>query len=148
MQHFTSLEELHLKETWGTIGAFDGVHRGHQALIQQLVNSAHSAKKPAVVITFYPHPVVVLRRITTPFYLTSSEERATLLGELGVDYVVTLPFSFELSQLGAYQFMQMLTNHLGLRKLFTGHDLLLDTIERVTLNACEKLEKNSIMKSK
>ncbi|MEJ5202403.1 MAG: bifunctional riboflavin kinase/FAD synthetase [Anaerolineales bacterium] len=125
MQHFTSLEELHLNETWGTIGAFDGVHRGHQALIQQLVSSAHNEQKPAVVVTFYPHPVVVLRKIATPFYLTSSEERAALLGELGVDYVVTLPFSFELSILSAHQFMQMLVEHLGLRKLFTGHDFAL-----------------------
>ncbi len=125
MQHFTSLEELHLNETWGTIGAFDGVHRGHQALIQRLVSSAHNEQKPAVVVTFYPHPVVVLRKIATPFYLTSSEERAALLGELGVDYVVTLPFSFELSILRAHQFMQMLVEHLGLRKLFTGHDFAL-----------------------
>lgn len=125
MQHFTSLEDLHLNETWGTIGAFDGVHRGHQVLIQQLVSSAHNAQKPSVVVTFYPHPVVVLRKIVTPFYLTSSDERAALLGELGVDYVVTIPFSVELSKLNAYQFMRMLAEHLGLRKLFTGHDFAL-----------------------
>lgn len=125
MQHIVSLEGLHLNEAWGTIGSFDGVHRGHQALIQQLVQSAHIAKKLAVVVTFYPHPVVVLRNIDTPYYLTSPEERAELLGNLGVDYVVTLPFSLQLSRLDAYQFMKLLTDHLGLRKLYTGNDFAL-----------------------
>lgn len=136
MQHTTSLEGLHLNETWGTIGSFDGVHLGHQALIQQLVQSAHTAKKPAVVVTFYPHPVVVLRKIDKPYYLTSPEERATLLGNLGVDYVVTLPFSLELSRLDASQFMRLLTDHLGLRKLYTGRNFALGhnregTVERL-----------------
>ncbi len=125
MQSFTSLEELNLNDTWGTIGVFDGVHRGHQYLIQQMVKSAQEVHKSTVVVTFYPHPAVVLRKIEMPYYLTSNEERAELLGNLGVDYVVTIPFSIEISRLDARNFMQMLVKHLGLHKLFTGHDFAL-----------------------
>jgi riboflavin kinase/FMN adenylyltransferase len=125
MQHLYSLENLHLKSTWVTIGAFDGVHRGHQALIRPLVEAAHQAGREVVVVTFFPHPVVVLRGLKGPFYLNSPEERAELLGELGVDYVVTLNFTRQVAALSAREFIELIAAHLGLERLWVGYDFAL-----------------------
>jgi riboflavin kinase/FMN adenylyltransferase len=125
MQHLRSLDHVQLESTWITIGSFDGVHRGHQALVRNLVAEAHAAGSPAGIITFFPHPVIVLRNISDPYYLTSPEERAELLAELGVDYLITLPFTRELAAVSAADFMQMLSNHLGVRRLWVGSDFAL-----------------------
>jgi len=125
MLHHTSLQDLHLQGAWLTIGSFDGVHKGHQAILRKLVAGAHAAGAPAAVLTFYPHPSIVLRGRSGPFYLTSPEERAVLLGELGVDRVITLTFDQELASQTAHQFVQALSDHLGLRHLCVGHDFAL-----------------------
>jgi len=125
MLHHTSLQDLHLQGTWLTIGSFDGVHKGHQAILRKLVAGAHAANAPAVALTFYPHPSIVLRGRTGPFYLTSPEERVELLGELGVDRVITLTFDQALASLTAHEFIQALYEHLGLRHLYVGHDFAL-----------------------
>lgn len=125
MLHHTSLQDLHLQGVWLTIGSFDGVHKGHQAILHKLTAGARAAGAPAVVLTFFPHPSIVLRGRSGPFYLTSPEERAVLLGELGVDRVITLPFDQALASQTAGQFMQALYDHLGLRHLYIGHDFAL-----------------------
>ncbi|MDR3578238.1 MAG: bifunctional riboflavin kinase/FAD synthetase [Anaerolineaceae bacterium] len=125
MQHLYSLENLHLKSTWVTIGAFDGVHRGHQALIGPLIEAAHQAGREVVVLTFFPHPVVVLRGLRGPFYLNSPEERAELLGKLGADYVVTLNFTRQVAALSAREFVELASEHLGLERLWVGDDFAL-----------------------
>jgi riboflavin kinase/FMN adenylyltransferase len=125
MLHHTSLQDLHLQDTWLTIGSFDGVHKGHQAILHKLVAGAHAANAPAVALTFHPHPSIVLRGRSGPFYLTSPDERAELLGELGVDRVITLTFDQALASLTAHEFVQILYDHLGLRHLYVGHDFAL-----------------------
>ena len=109
MQHYWSLDDVSLNDVWLTIGSFDGVHLGHQSIISRLTAGAHNFGVPAVVLTFHPHPAVILRDRQGPYYLTSPEERATLLAGLGVDAVITHPFnpqvalSFELSLAGPVQ---------------------------------------------
>lgn len=136
-QHIHSLHDAHLTAAWVAIGSFDGVHRGHQAIINDLVSQAHAAGSPAAVITFYPHPIVVLRNVQDPFYLTSPEERARLLFNLGVDMVITLPFSAEMAALTAEEFMQAVAKDLDLCTLWVGRDFALGrnrsgTVERLT----------------
>lgn len=125
MLHHTSLQDLHLQDSWLTIGSFDGVHKGHQAILRKLIAGAHSVGAPAVVLTFHPHPSIVLRGRSGPFYLTSPEERAALLGELGVDRVITLAFDRQLASQTADEFVQALVSRLGLRSLYIGHDFAL-----------------------
>jgi len=125
MQHHDALDHLSLKHTWVSIGSFDGVHRGHQAILQYLVQHAHAAGAPAVVVTFFPHPAIVLRGLQGPFYLTPPDERAELMADLGVDHVVTLQFNRELSAYSAEDFMTLLSNHLGLSNLVVGYDFAL-----------------------
>lgn len=125
MQHLNSLDHLRLDHTWATIGSFDGVHRGHQAIIHNMVAGAHQAGAKAVVVTFFPHPAVVLRGPQGPFFLTTPDERAKLLEELGVDVVVTLHFDRQMAALSAEEFMRKIHDHLGLRRLFVGFDFAL-----------------------
>lgn len=120
-----SLRDASLVHAWLTIGSFDGVHLGHQALIRQLVNRAHAVGSPAVVVTFHPHPAVVLRGKTEDLYLTLPEERVKLFEWLGVDVVIVEPFTRELSQTSAFEFVTRLKAHLGLQYLMIGHDFAL-----------------------
>jgi riboflavin kinase/FMN adenylyltransferase len=108
-----------------TIGSFDGVHRGHRALIQAMAAEARRAGLPAVVLTFFPHPSVVLRGRQPAFYITSPEEKAALLEELGVDIVVTQHFDQALAQVTANDFLDLLTRHLAFRELWIGEDFAL-----------------------
>jgi riboflavin kinase/FMN adenylyltransferase len=108
-----------------TIGSFDGVHIGHQALVKRLVTEAHARQISAIVITFYPHPAVVLRNIEHAYYLTTPDERAALLQGFGVDHVITLPFTRELAALSAEEFMRLLHGHLHLKTLIVGSDFAL-----------------------
>ena len=125
MQHFQSLDPVHLHDAWITIGSFDGVHLGHQQIVKQLTNQAHAHQQTAAVVTFFPHPAVVLGKGANVGYLTTPEERAELLGEQGVDIVVTIPFTRELAALSALEFMQLLCEHLGVRHLLVGYDFAL-----------------------
>jgi riboflavin kinase/FMN adenylyltransferase len=108
-----------------TIGSFDGVHLGHQALINELVKTAHSHGEYAVVITFFPHPMVVLRNIPMPFYLTTPEEKKLLMAEMGVDALITLNFNQHLANLTAREFVTLLKDHLGMKELWIGQGFAL-----------------------
>jgi riboflavin kinase/FMN adenylyltransferase len=124
MQHYRSLDEVNLQNSWLTIGVFDGVHRGHQQIIQELTTGAHANEAPAVVLTFDPHPATVLTGHELKC-LTLPDERADLFGQLGVDIVITERFTRELSAVSALDFMRRLTRQLGLRHLLIGYDFAL-----------------------
>lgn len=124
MQHYYSLEEVPVKNAWLTVGVFDGVHRGHREIIRKLTTEAHANNAPAVLLTFDPHPANVLtgRDIKC---LTTPAERADLLGNLGVDIVITQRFTPDLSTVPAYEYMSHLKDTLGLRHLLIGYDFAL-----------------------
>ena len=124
MQHYHSLEEVSTKNAWLTIGVFDGVHRGHHEIIRKLTMDAHANNAPAVVLTFEPHPASVLtgRDIKC---LTTSNERADLLGDLGVDIVITQRFTSDLSTVPAQEYMSRLKETLGFKRLLIGYDFAL-----------------------
>jgi riboflavin kinase/FMN adenylyltransferase len=87
-----------------TIGVFDGVHRGHQALIGRAVGLAAGKRVPSVLITFDPHPAEVVRPGSHPAQLTSLHRRAELVEGLGVDVFCVIPFTPELSRMPADEF--------------------------------------------
>lgn len=124
MEHYHSLEELSLHNAWLTIGVFDGVHRGHRAIIEKLVREAHKADSPAVVLTFHPHPASVLTGKEI-HCLTTPDERADLLAVLGVDVVITQRFTRDLSTATAHEYMSTLKRTLGLSRLLIGYDFAL-----------------------
>ena len=107
-----------------TIGSFDGVHRGHRMLIDQVRAAATNARRASVVITFFPHPSVVLGR-AEPFYLTSPEEKLVQINQTGVDLLIELPFTRETSLTRAGEFVHQLITQLRMRELWIGHDFAL-----------------------
>jgi len=133
------LENLHLNNTWVTIGAFDGVHIGHQSIITQMVSAAHAVQAQVVVITFFPHPLEVLRGDQGPFYLTTPEERAELLSGLGVDATITLKFDYRLSALSADEFMAQIASNLSLHQLWLGPDFALGHNRQGTIPVLQQL---------
>jgi len=137
MQHYRSLNDVSLKKSWLTIGVFDGVHRGHQEILANLTAGAHGNGAPAVVLTFWPHPAVVLGKRNDLKSLSMPEERADLLGALGVDAVITQPFTPEFAKLSALDFMRLVSERLDLRSLWIGYDFALGhnregNLERLT----------------
>ena len=125
MQHIRSLDDITLEKSWLTIGVFDGVHRGHQEILKNLIAGAHENDAPAIVLTFWPHPGIVLGKRAHLKCLTTAEERAELLGELGVDVVLTQPFTPEFATLSARDFMTRVSQRLGLHSLWIGYDFAL-----------------------
>ncbi|MEM9951199.1 MAG: bifunctional riboflavin kinase/FAD synthetase [Chloroflexota bacterium] len=126
MIHVRQLSEITLEQpSMVTIGVFDGVHRGHQELIRHLVAEAHSNNRKAVVLTFHPHPDVVLQGITERYYLTTPDQRATLLGEMGVDVVVTHAFDETVRDMRAEEFVDTLISSLQMTCLRVGSDFAL-----------------------
>lgn len=112
-------------ETVVTIGTFDGVHRGHQYLVEQLVRRARETQRLSVALTFHPHPRLVLHPDARPAYLSSPEERAAILGALGLDLLVILPFTQEMANTPAEDFIAQLCEKLRLRELWVGADFAL-----------------------
>jgi riboflavin kinase / FMN adenylyltransferase len=126
MQVIDDLAHARLQgETILTIGAFDGVHRGHQALIASVIERARATGRQAALMTFHPHPAVVLAPARAPKYLTTPGEKIALLEELGLDLVVLLPFNHDVANTTAQDFMRMVRERLGLRELWVGADFAL-----------------------
>jgi riboflavin kinase / FMN adenylyltransferase len=126
MTHIHNLSHAQLERpSIVTIGVFDGVHRGHQHLISQLVQAAHETGRAVVVLTFFPHPDVVLRNLQGRYYLTPPEQKAQLLLKMGVDCVITHPFDDTIRQVRAAQFVDDLVSKLQMRSLWVGADFAL-----------------------
>jgi riboflavin kinase/FMN adenylyltransferase len=88
-----------------TIGIFDGVHLGHREIIARAVERAHAAGQPSVLVTFDPHPSEVVRPGSHPAQLTTTAFKADLLEDVGVDVMLVIPFTLELSQRPADMFV-------------------------------------------
>ncbi len=121
MQLIDSLDKASLgQETILTIGTFDGVHRGHQALISAVVEQARATGRMAALITFHPHPAAILAPERAPRYLTLPGERLALLESLGLDLVALLPFDRKLAAIPPRVFMETTARCLYVRELWVG----------------------------
>jgi riboflavin kinase/FMN adenylyltransferase len=126
MQQVQSLSQLQLdRPAFVAIGAFDGVHRGHQALIGEMVRQAQAAGRTPAVITFYPHPSVFLRGRRPSFYLSTPDEKAVFLAALGVEALVTHTFDAAFAEITAGAYVEQLIRHARLSELWCGADFAL-----------------------
>lgn len=111
------------EKTFVTIGTFDGVHFGHQKIIEKLVSEAKKAQKKSVLLTFFPHPRMVLQKDASIELINTIEERAFLLEKTGLDYLIIHPFSRAFSRTTALEFVRdILVNQLNISKLIIGYD--------------------------
>lgn len=107
-----------------TIGTFDGVHLGHKAILDRLLRECAQAHLESVVLTFYPHPRMVLHPDDHGLQLLSTpEEKAKLLDQLGINHLMVYPFSEEFSRISAYDYVRnLLVNGLHAKKIIVGYD--------------------------
>lgn len=117
--HLTQVSEQ--KPTFLAIGSFDGVHRGHQALLQRMVTKAQAAGARTAVLTFFPHPTRVIQGMSGRYYLTTLADRVKLLAEQGVDLVITHPFNDEVRHTRAADFVAQLCRYLDMRQMWGGN---------------------------
>jgi riboflavin kinase/FMN adenylyltransferase len=113
------------RDTVLTIGTFDGVHLGHQQLLQRLKALADSSGLLAAVLTFRNHPRLVLNSELELSYITTLEDRLDLLRGQGIDLVISVDFTRDLSLLGAREFVGLLCGHLKMKSLVVGPDFAL-----------------------
>ncbi len=119
-----NLQARRLSASVATLGTFDGVHLGHQAVLRELSGMAQQTGLPSVVILFEPQPAEFFAAATAPARLTSLREKCRVLAGLEIDYVCCLRFDQRLANLEATDFIQqILVDGLGIQHLVVGHDL-------------------------
>jgi riboflavin kinase/FMN adenylyltransferase len=124
MQILTDLSQAKPEPSVLTIGSFDGVHRGHRYLIDRVCASARRQGLRTVLLTFYPHPSVVLRG-AEPYFLTTREEKLVLLSELDLDLIIVQPFTPGLAQTRAHDYVDLVIKNIGMVELWLGPDFAL-----------------------
>ncbi|WP_268033899.1 bifunctional riboflavin kinase/FAD synthetase [Algoriphagus sp. PAP.12] len=125
MKIYEGLNEfLPVKNPVVTSGTFDGVHLGHQKILHRIREIARSVEGETVLITFWPHPRLVLYPEEHKLRLLSTfEEKAKLLRQFGIDHLVTIPFTKEFSQLTSKEFIEeVIVNRIQTKKLVIGYD--------------------------
>ena len=106
-----------------TVGSFDGVHLGHQAVLSEIAGRARDAGRVSVLVTFDPHPLEVINPAAAPPLLTTGPERLEILAQSPLDYVVILRFDRQLAGLTPEQFVrEVLLQRCQVRELVIGHD--------------------------
>lgn len=111
------------EKTYVTIGTFDGVHFGHQKILEKLISEAKRAGKKSVLLTFFPHPRMVLQKEASIELINTIEERTALLKKTGLDYLIIHPFSKEFAKTTALSFVKdILIQQLNISKLIIGYD--------------------------
>ena len=122
-----------------TIGVFDGVHLGHQHLIDNLVLQAREDDRYSGIVTFREHPAVTLRSDFEPQYVTTLKDRLHLLRGLGANFVTPITFDAELSNLRVVNFLEILQNHLRMKGLVVGPDFAMGKGREGTIDRLEVL---------
>ena len=106
-----------------TIGTFDGVHIGHQKIIERLVNTARAGNLESAILTFFPHPRMVLQKDADIKLINTIEERKEILEKSGLDHLIIHPFTQQFSRLSAREFVRdILVHKLKAKKIIIGYD--------------------------
>ncbi len=123
MKTKSNLNALGKEATVVTIGTFDGVHIGHQKIIKRLIKTGEQFGLKSVILTFFPHPRMVLQKDSDIKLINTIEERHQILNDLGLDYLIIKKFTHEFSRLSAEDFVkQILVDKLNAKKVIIGYD--------------------------
>ncbi|WP_025028668.1 bifunctional riboflavin kinase/FAD synthetase [Caldalkalibacillus mannanilyticus] len=120
IQHPNELKQLAPSSV--ALGTFDGLHVGHQKVIQKAITLSKEGQLKAGVITFDPHPKEVLGKLTEAKYMTPLPLKLSLLKEMGLDFTIVITFSKSFAELSPEQFITQYIEGLGIRKVITGFD--------------------------
>ena len=123
MKTFSNIREYNNKKSVVTIGTFDGVHIGHKKILEKIIFNAKELNCESVVLTFFPHPRMVLQKNSVVQLLNTVDEKTLLLEKTGIDNLIIHPFNQEFSRLTAEEFVkEILVNQLNIRKIIIGYD--------------------------
>ena len=123
MQILSNLFEIKLSEsTITTIGTFDGIHIGHQKILNSLLKFPKENGLKSVVITFDPHPRKIINKINSIELINTIEEKKEKLKTLGIDYLIIQKFDEKFSETEANKFVEILKNNINIEKLIVGYD--------------------------
>lgn len=124
MNVFPSISEFNsTKKTIVTIGTFDGVHIGHQKIIEKLIQETKKADCESLILTFFPHPRMVLNGSSSIKLLNTINEKSSLLEKMGLDNLVVHPFDKKFSNLSAEEFVKtILVDSFNIKKIIIGYD--------------------------
>ncbi|HBF89328.1 MAG TPA: riboflavin biosynthesis protein RibF [Bacteroidales bacterium] len=124
MNFCRNIEDFKVKNPVVTIGTFDGVHLGHKQIINRLLQKAKEINGTPLIITFWPHPRIVLQQNEKPIFLLNTlDEKTQLFNNLGIDKVLVCPFTKEFSVLSPLDFVKKyLVEMIGLRSIIFGYD--------------------------
>ena len=142
MQTLHSISELSVVPgpIFLAIGVFDGVHRGHQAVISTSGQHAHAAEGTSIVVTFDPHPAKVLRPRDAPHLLTATQHKIALIRALGISHLLIIEFNREFAATSPEDFVQQLVTHSKpLREICVGHEWSFGKDRRGNLDLLKKL---------
>lgn len=121
--HYSVFDFNQLKQTIITIGTFDGVHLGHQSILKKVVEAKENNTYESSLLTFFPHPRMVLQQDTSIKLLNTIDEKAELLDKFGIDNLIIHPFDAAFSNLSAEEFVkEILIDRLNIHKIIIGHD--------------------------
>lgn len=121
---FSSISEFnYTKKTIVTIGTFDGVHIGHQKIIEKLIQETKNSNCESLILTFFPHPRMILHKKSPIKLLNTISEKSTLLEKMGLENLIIHPFDKEFSNLSAEDFVKtILVDSLNIKKIIIGYD--------------------------
>ena len=125
MKIYDHLEKIYepFKNAVITIGNFDGVHIGHQALFHEVIEKAETIDGTSIAMTFEPHPIRVLKQNGHPPLITLYEQKVELIGRTGIDVLICVPFSKAFASLPADLFIKdLLVKKIGMKAILVGED--------------------------
>ena len=142
MQILDNLFELNIPESSiATIGTFDGIHVGHQKILNSLVDSAKQNNLKSVVITFNPHPRKIIDKKNSVKLINTIEEKKEKLRTLGIEYLIIQKFDQKFSETEAKKFVEILKNNINIKKLIVGHDHRFGKNRNANINDLKKFGK-------
>jgi riboflavin kinase/FMN adenylyltransferase len=124
MELINSLDQIDrpFKNAVITIGNFDGVHIGHQALFHEVIDKAEEIGGTSIAMTFEPHPLRVLNHNKTLSLITLGEHKLELISSSGIDVLICIPFTREFAAMSARSFVEQLVSRVGMKAIVTGND--------------------------
>lgn len=144
MKYFTDLEQFpsNLPPTYVTIGNFDGVHLGHQQILNKIVAQAREQKGASVVITFDPHPLRILLPESAPPLIMTPAQKLQAFAECGIEYGLVLHFNEEMARLSPRQFIEtILVKHVATKGVLVGSNFVFGYQQRGNVETLKSLGK-------